>query len=266
MKKSSIDNWDSIEKKWQEKLASHEEEVPAAIWNQIEKKLDEKKGRAIPFIINRKQWSWAAILLISFGLGWWQLSNTDALLDHANIANQISTQAPKTGIESTLTEQAEVASLGTTSESYDLAPKVARVSHHSSEKESHDSPAPAASNVPVIIESNTPNNPVILADNRTFEKEKPASLVKEESVEMLIDIQPSQTTNTEKENSYVPEPSKKRNSLFARVVKQLKHAIDGDPVDWQTLKQGDPKLENSIHQVANTYIKTEQVVQRTFQF
>ena len=107
---------------------------------------------------------------------------------------------------------------------------------------------------------------IILADNRTFEKEKPALLAKEESVELLIDIQPSQANNQEKENSYVPEPSKKRHSLFARVVKQLKQAIDGEPVDWQTLKQGDPKLENSIHQVANTYIKTEQVVQRTFQF
>lgn len=66
MKKSTVDNWDSIEKNWREKLDSHEEVVPGAIWEQMEKKLDEKNKKAYPFIIHRRQWSWAAVLLISF--------------------------------------------------------------------------------------------------------------------------------------------------------------------------------------------------------
>ncbi|CAM4158988.1 hypothetical protein EWU23_06005 [Cytophagaceae bacterium 50C-KIRBA] len=265
MKKSSGDNWDSLEKNWREKLDSHKEEVPAAIWNQIEKKLDEKKGKAVPFIIHRRQWSWAAVLLISFGVGWWQLSNPNALVDDSKMANHIQTEinAPVQHLPNTSTPELEEISSSTNP----------NVVSHSEPMPSHDihsnlnqEPRNTTESIPVIEESKPNTNPVILADNRTFEKEKPASLAKEESVEMLIDIQPSQANNQEKENSYVPEPSKKRHSLFARVVKQLRQAIDGEPVDWQTLKQGDPKLENSIHQVANTYIKTEQVVQRTFQF
>lgn len=265
MKKSSVDNWDSLEKKWQEKLDSHEEEVPAAIWNQIEKKLDEKKGKAAPFIIHRRQWSWAAVLLISFGIGWWQLSNPDALVDDSKIAHHIQTEAntPVQNLPKTNTPE-----IGEK-----ISPTNPTIANHTLEVVSHTSHATTVQearytpeSIPEIDESKSNTNPIILADNRTLEKEKPALLAKEESVELLIDIQPSQANNQEKENSYVPEPSKKRNSLFGRVVKQLRQAIDGEPVDWQTLKQGDPKLENSIHQVANTYIKTEQVVQRTFQF
>ncbi|MFL0161217.1 hypothetical protein [Aquirufa salirivi] len=265
MKKSSVDNWDSLEKKWQEKLDSHEEEVPAAIWNQIEKKLDEKKGRAVPFIIHRRQWSWAAVLFISFGIGWWQLSNPDALVDESKIANHIQTEihAPVQHLPNSNTPEIVESNKSTNPITVNhVEPIVSHRSHTSSIQETRSTVASSSE----IEESNPNTNPIILADNRAFEKEKPASLAKEESVEMLIDIQPSQANNQEKENSYVPEPSKKRNSLFARVVKQLRQAIDGEPVDWQTLKQGDPKLENSIHQVVNTYIKTEQVVQRTFQF
>lgn len=266
MKKSSVDNWDSLEKNWQEKLNSHEEEVPAAIWNQIEKKLDEKKGKATPFIIHRRQWSWAAILLISFGLGWWQLSNTNTFIDDSKVAHHIQTEnnGPSQQVPNSNTPiQVENNTLINRIESNHTETKVS----HSSQASSIQETKSITESIPVIEEVSKPNtNPIVLADNRTFEKEKPALLAKEESVEMLIDIQPSQANNQEKDNSYVPEPSKKRNSLFARVVKQLRQAIDGEPVDWQTLKQGDPKLENSIHQVANTYIKTEQVVQRTFQF
>ncbi|MHA8100215.1 hypothetical protein PQG46_00135 [Aquirufa nivalisilvae] len=265
MKKSSVDNWDSLEKNWREKLDSHEEEVPAAIWNQIEKKLEEKKGKAVPFIIHRRQWSWAAILLISFGLGWWQLSNPDALVDDSKIAQHIQTEtnAPVQNLpDSNTPEIVEKISSTNPNRANHLVQVVSHTSHSASIQETRNTPV----SISTIDESNTNSNPIILADNRSLEKEKPALLAKEESVELLIDIQPSQANNQEKENSYVPEPSKKRHSLFARVVKQLRQAIDGEPVDWQTLKQGDPKLENSIHQVANTYIKTEQVVQRTFQF
>lgn len=265
MKKSSVDNWDSLEKNWQEKLNSHEEEVPAAIWNQIEKKLDEKKGKTIPFFIHRNQWSWAAVLFISFGLGWWQLSNTEPLVVDSKVAKHVQTR--NNGLSQQLPIHHSPTQVENTSSNNSIESNQTEIKFSLSSQASTMPDTKSMTEPIPVVEENTPNtNPVILADSRTLEKEKPALLAKEESVEMLIDIQPSQANNQEKENSYVPEPSKKRNSLFARVVKQLRQAIDGEPVDWQTLKQGDPKLENSIHQVANTYIKTEQVVQRTFQF
>lgn len=263
MKKSTVDNWDSIEKNWREKLDSHEEVVPGAIWEQMEKKLDEKNKKAYPFIIHLRQWSWAAVLLISFGLTWWQLSNTDTPVVGEKVSSKLTSkiQVPRNELATTgnLEDNIQIVTVENPKHATAISPGEI---HSAVSKE-----IPEEVKSSPFIEENKPNsNPIILADNRSTEKENPALLAKEESVELLIDIQPSQANNQEEVNSYVPEPSKKRNSLFARVVKQLKQAIDGEPVDWQTLKQGDPKLENSIHQVANTYIKTEQVVQRTFQF
>ena len=36
-------------------------------------------------------------------------------------------------------------------------------------------------------------------------------------------------------------------------------------VNWQKLKEGNTSFENSIHTVANTYVKTEENLKRTLQ-
>jgi hypothetical protein len=48
-------------------------------------------------------------------------------------------------------------------------------------------------------------------------------------------------------------------------VGEIRQALDGEPVNWQKLKEGNPAFENNIHNVANTYIKTEENLKRTLQ-
>jgi hypothetical protein len=58
---------------------------------------------------------------------------------------------------------------------------------------------------------------------------------------------------------------KRRKSLFGKIVGEIRQALDGEPVNWQKLKEGNAAFENSIHTVANTYVKTEENVKRTLQ-
>lgn len=58
---------------------------------------------------------------------------------------------------------------------------------------------------------------------------------------------------------------KRRKSLFGKIVGEIRQALDGEPVNWQKLKEGNAAFENSIHTVANTYVKTEENLKRTLQ-
>jgi hypothetical protein len=58
---------------------------------------------------------------------------------------------------------------------------------------------------------------------------------------------------------------KRKKSLFGKIVGEIRQALDGEPVNWQKLKEGNPTFENNIHNVANTYIKTEENLKRTLQ-
>jgi hypothetical protein len=53
--------------------------------------------------------------------------------------------------------------------------------------------------------------------------------------------------------------------LFGKIVGEIRQALDGEPVNWQRLKEGNPAFENNIHTVANTYVKTEENLKRTLQ-
>jgi hypothetical protein len=58
---------------------------------------------------------------------------------------------------------------------------------------------------------------------------------------------------------------KRRKSLFGKIVGEIRHALVGEPVNWQKLKEGNAAFENRIHTVANTYVKTEENLKRTLQ-
>jgi hypothetical protein len=86
----------------------------------------------------------------------------------------------------------------------------------------------------------------------------------DESPEILtvrLDIDPI----VEEEVKPVFTQQKRRKSLFGKIVGEIRQALEGEPVNWQKLKEGNPAFENSIHTVANTYVKTEENLKRTLQ-
>ena len=62
-----------------------------------------------------------------------------------------------------------------------------------------------------------------------------------------------------------PVAKRRKRSLFGKIVGEIRQALDGEPVNWQKLKEGNASFENSIHTVANTYVKTEENLKRNLQ-
>jgi hypothetical protein len=92
----------------------------------------------------------------------------------------------------------------------------------------------------------------------------PATEKKDESPEIVtvrLDIDPIE----EEEVKPAFTQQKRRKSLFGKIVGEIRQALDGEPVNWQKLKEGNASFENSIHTVANTYVKTEENLKRTLQ-
>ncbi len=93
----------------------------------------------------------------------------------------------------------------------------------------------------------------------------PATEKKDEVAEIItvrLDINP---IVEEEEVKPVFTRQKRRKSLFGKIVGEIRQALDGEPVNWQKLKEGNTAFENSIHTVANTYVKTEENFKRTLQ-
>jgi hypothetical protein len=81
----------------------------------------------------------------------------------------------------------------------------------------------------------------------------------EEIVTVRLDIDPVQ------EEEERPVAKRRKRSLFGKIVGEIRQALDGEPVNWQRLKEGNPAFENNIHNVANTYVRTEENLKRTLQ-
>ena len=81
----------------------------------------------------------------------------------------------------------------------------------------------------------------------------------EEIVTVRLDIDPVQ------EEEDRPVAKRRKRTLLGKIIGEIRQALDGEPVNWQKLKEGNPAFENNIHTVANTYVKTEENLKRTLQ-
>jgi hypothetical protein len=106
---------------------------------------------------------------------------------------------------------------------------------------------------PVVPEEIGSKEEIVAAEPFIEKKSEP-----EEVVTVRLDIDPMQ----EEER---PVAKRRKRSLFGKIVGEIRQVLDGEPVNWQKLKEGNPALENNIHTVANTYVKTEENLKRTLQ-
>lgn len=226
-------DWNSVEKKWREQLQNKSDDIPEGLWSRIEERLEEKPVRRFPIY-----WAAAAMLLIALGISWnWNTAPEDTRA----VASEVNT--PPTFSESPVSQNVQEST-----ETIASSPiSTVTVPSTADEQES------VLLSELVITEEIKHKEEVAAVQPLIESKAEP-----EEVVTVRLDIDPIQ----EEER---PVAKRRKRSLFGKIVGEIRQALDGEPVNWQKLKEGNPAFENNIHNVANTYVKTEENLKRTLQ-
>ena len=227
-------DWNSVEEKWREQLQNKSEDIPEGLWSRIEERLEEKPSRRFPIY-----WAAAAMLLLVLGLSWnWNPATEEGAAEVTRVIEK--SEAP---VEKAATSVSEALMVPTKATESTFA------------KASIQPASDVAVPVAVVIEESP--------RQETFAS-VPAMDKKEETPEIVtvrLDIDPI----VEEDVKPAFTQQKRRKSLFGKIVGEIRQALDGEPVNWQKLKEGNAAFENSIHSVANTYVKTEENLKRTLQ-
>ena len=227
-------NWNSVEEKWREQLQNKSEDIPEGLWSRLEERLEEKPTRRFPIY-----WAAAAMLLLALGLSWnW---NTAPEEESAEVTRVIEKTEPLVEKVETSTAKPLIVTNKATEPAFQKA----------SSQPASDEAAPTMS----IIEEAVKEEVVATAPTTEKKEESP------EIVTVRLDINPI----VEEEVKPAFTQQKRRKSLLGKIVGEIRQALDGEPVNWQKLKEGNAAFENSIHTVANTYVKTEENFKRTLQ-
>ncbi|MFM1780043.1 MAG: hypothetical protein RJB49_337 [Bacteroidota bacterium] len=226
-------DWNSVEEKWREQLQNKSDDIPEGLWSRIEERLEEKPVRRFPIY-----WAAAAMLLIALGISWnWNTAPEDTRA----VASEVNT--PPTFSESPVSQNVQEST-----ETIASSPiSTVTVPSTADEQES------VLLSEPVITEE--------IKHKEEVATVQPLIESKAEQMEIVtvrLDIDPIQ----EEER---PVAKRRKRSLFGKIVGEIRQALDGEPVNWQKLKEGNPAFENNIHNVANTYVKTEENLKRTLQ-
>ena len=238
MKKPNNTSWEALEKAWQKQIQAQESDIPANMWERMEQRMDEKPVRPLWLRMNTWVWSAAAVLAVIIGLNWEsnvempQQSNTMQQAISSVTKLSVATNAPALAVSEPITKPKSI-----------------------SNALSNQAMPPAVE--PIVIQKD-PQPQVAQAEKAP---EQP------EEVWVRIDIDPVEETAKSisvAQREDVPVLTKKK-TFVGRLLKQVKQVVAGEQLDWQELKEGNRSLEDGIHQVANTYYRTEQTVKQTFQ-
>jgi hypothetical protein len=226
-------NWNSVEEKWREQLQNKSDDIPEGLWSRIEERLEEKPVRRFPIY-----WAAAAMLLIAVGLSW----NWNAAPEETRaVASEVTTAPANSETPLSQNVQESTETIASSPISTVTVPSTA------------DQQESVLLSEPVITEEIKHKEEVAAVQPLIESKAEP-----EEVVTVRLDIDPIQ----EEER---PVAKRRKRSLFGKIVGEIRQALDGEPVNWQKLKEGNPAFENNIHNVANTYVKTEENLKRTLQ-
>ena len=227
-------NWNSVEEKWREQLQNKSEDIPEGLWSRVEERLEEKPTRRFPIY-----GAAAAMLLLALGLSWnWNTAPGEGTAEVTRVIEK--TEVPLEKDETPVSEPSIVQNKTTES-------TLAKASL----QPASDVAVPIAS----VIEESAKEEVVVTVPVIEKREESP------EIVTVRLDIDPI----VEEDVKPAFTQQKRRKSLFGKIVGEIRQALDGEPVNWQKLKEGNPAFENRIHTVANTYVKTEENLKRTLQ-
>lgn len=239
MKEPKNTSWEALEKAWQKQIQESSDEIPSKLWEELAERLDEKPAIPLWTRVRLSPWTWsaAAILAIVVGLKW-----------DSNIPVQ-----PKTTTEAKIQLPKLVE-----------PPKmpILASSERISEQHSEDirKPEPNQLYTPAVEPGVEVQEQQPLVAKAEAKPEQP------EEVWVRIDINPAEENVKPAAVAQQEAPVlTKKKTFLGRLLKQVKQVAAGEQLDWQALKEGNRSLEDGIHQVANTYYRTEQTVKQTFQ-
>ena len=239
MKEPNNTSWEALEKAWQKQIQESSDEVPSKLWEELEARLDEKPARPLWTRVSLSPWTWsaAALLAIVIGINWESSTPTPQ-----QTVAQANVQAP-------VKEQISVVAEEERHERVSRIQSKPEILRHA-----QDQTTPA---IEQVVVSQEPNVTIAKAE------EKPEQV---EEIWVRIDINPVEE-NVKPVVLAKQEPSEitKKKTFIGRILKQVKQVAAGEQLNWQELKEGNRHLEDGIHQVVNTYYRTEQTVKQTFQ-
>jgi hypothetical protein len=234
-------SWEELDKIWRKKIQDQSDEVPSNLWDKIETKLDEQEVRPMWTRIRLSPWTWsaAAVITILIGLNWNQSPQEE----------KGSPLVVESKIKPTTLESIPLSSDAETIVSAQVRPTI-----------DQEPSAP-----PVIEKLLNVDSPI------AEEAKEPIAAVapkqeNDEEIWVRVDIDPVEEKAIPVAVAYrESEPPKQKQRGLGRFLKQLKQVVKGEQPVWQELREGKPSLIDGIHQVANTYYRTEQTVKQTFQ-
>jgi hypothetical protein len=227
-------NWNSVEEKWREQLQNKSDDIPEGLWSRLEERLEEKPSRRFPIY-----WAAAAMLLIALGLSWnWNSSPEQVTPEEVT---------PMAKIEKSFSPEFKA-------DPTTAIPPIAEA--HTPQKKANNNPTTIRVESP-MVNAEEPQKEESVASVQSIVKAEESP----EIVTVRLDINPI----VEEDVKPAFTEQKRRKSLFGKIVGEIRHALDGEPVNWQKLKEGNAAFENRIHTVANTYVKTEENLKRTLQ-
>lgn len=239
MKKPNNTSWEALEKAWQKQIQESSDEVPSKLWDKLSERLDEKPAVPLWTRVRLSPWTWsaAAILAIVVGINW----EIDTPIQPKTTA-KVDIPLPK------LAEPTKIADLTS------IEPRSEQHSKHIAKPEPEQLYTPAVEPGVEIQEQ----QPIVAKAEAKQEQT--------EEVWVRIDINPVEENVKPVLVSQQDAPVvTKKKTFLGRLLKQVKQVASGEQLDWQELKEGNRSLEDGIHQVANTYYRTEQTIKQTFQ-
>jgi hypothetical protein len=234
-------SWEELDKVWRKKIQDQADDVPANLWDKIETRLDEQQVRPMWTRIRMSPWTWsaAAVITILIGLNWNQGKQEE----------KVNPLVVESKTKPTPSETIKLPSDVETIVAIQAKPTIMRESL-----------------APTIIEK----LPAVEKQVMEEAKEPIAAVAPKQEVSdeiwVRVDIDPVEQKAEPIAVAYQEndQPAQKPRKL-GRFLKQLKQIVKGEEPIWQELREGKPSLIDGIHQVANTYYRTEQTVKQTFQ-
>ncbi|MEY2895430.1 MAG: hypothetical protein RIS42_1149 [Bacteroidota bacterium] len=241
MKKPNNTSWEALEKAWQKQIQTQESDVPANMWERMEQRMDKKTIRPLGFRMTPWVWSAAAVLALIVGLNW---ESAVTLPQHSKTVKQTVSSTKR------LSETTQSPFVAT------AAPVSKPTAKQPIKYEANQVGTPSFEQ-PAIIPQEP--QPVVAQAAKTADQP--------EEIWVRIDINPIEEAAkpiSVAQREDMPVLTKKK-TFVGRLLKQVKQVVAGEQLNWQELKEGNRSLEDGIHQVANTYYRTEQTVKQTFQ-
>lgn len=247
MKNQHNDSWDKIEKNWRDKLQGHSLPPSEDLWSQLEEQLSKKEKPKPVFISQnslRKYGYWAAIFVLSIGLNWYFVWNKKT--EEPSIV-QLKIPSKRPLLIPSVAKTPKPASLV----------KEPRIQANASKQFHSTHPVEK-----VIEHERVENNPIIPLPEQKTEviANQPMEQESSEEVWVKVSIDPLPASPALEKLTEARPVEKKKKNLF-KLITQIKNLMNGESNNQEVPEN----LRGGIHQVANTYYRTEEKLKQTFQ-